>query len=529
MSASRERKKRVEQEPVPAKKTAKKKLSEGWIFAICVALVFALIVGGIVSWRAITRNRTVLTVGGTDIPAKEFNYFYSATARNLGNYASYFGIDTAKALDEQKVSLQAVNMLPVIGFDSSYLDGKANDGTVYDVTWAQLIAFNTRQTAAQAHAIAQAAQKDGFKLDTEDYDTINTEIANLKPYAEQNGETVDELIERVFGDGCDEESYRAYMELVQIAQKYPSTLEYSDEEISTFYSENEEEYEVAAYYSYKITPNDIATEAAAAATPAEDETTAEDTTAPADDTAETPVVTDENRAEAKKAAEAMAASFDTENDKVTLNVDRNKAAVKSAISEDAANWLFDEADDKTAKLFVVSAEGAEDTYYVVKLVSKDDYASVNAMQLFVSADTDTTGTQQADKITAIDAALAEDSSDAAFRKLIAQYNESDGDGVVEGATRGGLNNTNHDLLTWAMEPRTAGDYTKVTIEATSSSNGGTMYLFYTGEGESYRHLVITNALRNKWLEDLTTATLAVCDYSESAAMGGKVDLILGSN
>ena len=57
MSASRERKKRLVQEenPAPEKKT-KKKLSEGVILAISVVLVLALVIGGILGYRAYWRN-----------------------------------------------------------------------------------------------------------------------------------------------------------------------------------------------------------------------------------------------------------------------------------------------------------------------------------------------------------------------------------------------------------------------------------------------------------------------------------------
>ena len=53
MSASRERKKRLEQgkEPVIETKKTKKKISEGWIFTISVILVVALVFGGIFGYN----------------------------------------------------------------------------------------------------------------------------------------------------------------------------------------------------------------------------------------------------------------------------------------------------------------------------------------------------------------------------------------------------------------------------------------------------------------------------------------------
>ena len=79
MSASRERKKRmVESEqaaPQQAKKT-KKKLSEGWIFAIIVILIPVIVFGVIFGVQASWRNATVVSVGDHKVSTTEFNYFY---------------------------------------------------------------------------------------------------------------------------------------------------------------------------------------------------------------------------------------------------------------------------------------------------------------------------------------------------------------------------------------------------------------------------------------------------------------------
>ena len=90
--------------PVVETKKAKKKVSEGWIFAISMLLVVALVFGGIFAYRAWQRNQTVLTVGEHEISVKEFNYFYNATASSFYNYASYLGFDTATPLDQQEIT-----------------------------------------------------------------------------------------------------------------------------------------------------------------------------------------------------------------------------------------------------------------------------------------------------------------------------------------------------------------------------------------------------------------------------------------
>ena len=67
MSASRERKKRVEVEQSPAAPKTKKKLSQGWVYAIVVIAVTVLVFGGMFANRAAEGNATVLTVGDYDL------------------------------------------------------------------------------------------------------------------------------------------------------------------------------------------------------------------------------------------------------------------------------------------------------------------------------------------------------------------------------------------------------------------------------------------------------------------------------
>ena len=124
MSASRERKKRMQEDTLPASATpkkTKKKLSEGWILTICVVLILALVFGGIFGFRAYQRSRTVLTVGSHEVKVPEFNFFYYNTVSSFTNYASYVGLDTSTALDKQNVTTDAVTYLPLFGVDTSYL------------------------------------------------------------------------------------------------------------------------------------------------------------------------------------------------------------------------------------------------------------------------------------------------------------------------------------------------------------------------------------------------------------------------
>ena len=188
MSASRERKKRmVESEqaaPQQAKKT-KKKLSEGWIFAIIVILIPVIVFGVIFGVQASWRNATVVSVGDHKVSTTEFNYFYRGALNSIystyGSYISLLGIDTSTPLDEQSYA----------GSDE------------YD-TWADFLADSAKTSAVDAYTVYDEAVEAGFSLSDDDKASIDNEINTLKTYAGVYSMDLDEYIEAMFGKGCNE-------------------------------------------------------------------------------------------------------------------------------------------------------------------------------------------------------------------------------------------------------------------------------------------------------------------------------------
>jgi len=85
MSASREKNKRNAQVEHAAPAKQKKKISEGWILAISVVLIVALVFGGVLGYRIYQSNRTVLTVGDHEINSVELSYYFVDMVNNNHN------------------------------------------------------------------------------------------------------------------------------------------------------------------------------------------------------------------------------------------------------------------------------------------------------------------------------------------------------------------------------------------------------------------------------------------------------------
>lgn len=517
MSASRERKMRTEQGvPFDAPQKKKKKLSEGAIFAICVIVVVALLLGGLFGYRAFQRNRTVLTVGPEKISATDFNYFYNNVVSSISSYYTFFGIQAGVALDKQNVTTSGSTNLGLFGIDSSYLTTHTPDAEGnYDVTWAQLLAYNAMNSAVQVYAVYNEAVAAGYQLDADVVAELDEEVANISAAATTYGYSdADAYIESIFGSNTSVAGYRNYLEVTHIATNYVQSLNYTESELDARYAESPESFDAVSYYCYRVNSSAFAEKN-------EDGTTAE--------------VTKANRLAAKAAAEAMLADFqteipeDNEDEKgtVTLYADYLRSNVTSGISEEAATWLFDEASAGDVKYFEGTvAEGAEDpdSYFVIQLIDKEDYQTVDVLEIYVANDAEDAELGEGEltaeeKVAAVEAALAADDSRESFTSLIAEYSSEEGDGVVEGMSRSTMNNVSKDVLNWcSLERRAEGDWQKFEV------NGGTIFLYFTGLNNTHRHSAVTSTLRSEWVTEKTEAALAVCGYDEDAAMAANVDL-----
>lgn len=492
MSASRERKKRTEQvmQPVQEKKT--KKLTQGWIFAICMIAVVVILVGGLIGYTIYKNTRTVMTVGDHDVTVSEFNYFYTSKVNSISNYASYMGIDTATPLDEQYVTDSGASMLMLVGVDSSYLTDKtATDGT-YNVTWAQLFADAAKKDAASSYAVYNEAMANGFELDEHAEEEIDENVEQMRAYADNSGMSLGKFIERVYGKGCSESGYRDFLKVQVVASHYASTLTYSAEEIEAKKAESPEDYAVATYYQFSVSASDFVE---------------------ADEDGQKADPTDAEKKQAKDAAEAMAKAFDTENESVSIKADTAKATAAAFATEEAANWLFGAAKNDAVKLFE-----NEDTYYVLKLIDKADYTTSDFLQIVIPADAeeleegDLTAAEKADKVVA---GLEADASAENFNALAEEYSASH-ESEAKNCTRSQLTSISNEAMFWGLESHNAGDY-KV-----FDANGNTVILLYVGEGELYSDVVVTSVLANDHITEIGEAAEAACNYDEKTAMTANV-------
>ena len=490
MSASRERKKRMTQEPAPVQQTSKKKkkISDGAILAICVVLVLAIVFGGIAIYRGYWTDAVVLTVGEHEITTGEFSIYYGAQVNALSQYTSYFGIDTTTALDKQTIGESGLSMMQLFGYDTT--------GVVAgETTWAQFFARSAMKTAAAYYGVYIEAQKAGFTLGEDALAEIDEVIASMESMAGMYGVSLEEYLQAQYGKDCDEAAYRRYAEVNQYYYYYADEVRtnYTTEELTAHREESPEDFEFATFYLFSSTAADFLDEG-------EEE------------------ITEKALTDAKVAAEAMVAEFDMENEKVALRADYTRATVESNINEEAAAWIFDEAAADEIKLFektVTNEETGEETvtWYVLKMVNREDYDTANVLSIFVAdEEAEEAGAEATEGANAqtIRDALAEDASEESFRDLLS-YSDYD---TTEYANADRSDFAGYEeIYAWMFgEDRAEGDHQEFAVD------GGVYFFFFTGYGEPKQEFELRNALQTEWATSVIEAAQESCIYDEKAAM-----------
>ena len=247
MSASSKKKLRKEQnaaamteKQLQEQKEAKKlRLYTGLFAAAIAVMIVVVIVSRIFGSGIMPRSTTALTVGGTEVSATELNHYYidsiNGWLNNYGSYAALFGLDTSKPLDEQ-----------------TYVE---------DQTWADYFLEQATLSAQNMYAVYNAAKADGYTLSADGKASIDASVENLALYGAYCGfSSADAYIAALYGEGCNEKTFRQYAEVQMTAQEYAAahseTLVYDEAAIRAEDEANPDAYSSFTYnYVYLANSN----------------------------------------------------------------------------------------------------------------------------------------------------------------------------------------------------------------------------------------------------------------------------------
>lgn len=539
MSASQKKKLRKEQNAEAmtekqlkeAKESKKLRLATIAFAVAIVVMVCVVTVATVLESGIIERNTTALTVGGSEISAVELNHYYvdsiNAFMNNYGSYASLFGVDTSKPLDEQLYNSEE------------------------EKTWADYFLEQAINTAQYNYAYYNQAIAEGYTLSESSKLNIDTTINNIALAAAMYGYgDIDTYLTAMYGSGANEESYRAYCEVQFIASQYATDvnegLTYSTEELATADAADPIQYNS---YSYNYTFLNVSS-FCEGGTVAEDGTT---------------TYSDEERAAGQAAAEeaansllsaASAEEFDDLISALPYNAEKEDAA-STAIDEYSATqvnellreWITDstrtEGDMTVIPYEVTSTDDAGvsttsvNGYYVVYFISVSDnqYPLANVRHILITPEggtydsaTDTTtytdeenAAAKAEAQALLDEFLAGDATEDAFAALATEHTKD-----TSSSTTGGLyEDVYPGQMVEAFEDWCFAEGRKTGDTGLIESPYGWHIMYYVSDSETtYRNYMIETALRDADMKAKEATLLEAAVVTTNTTKYVPMDMVL---
>ena len=246
MSASDKKKTRHEQYVSQMTEKQQKEAKESKklrLYTIIFAVVIVLMIGIVIATTflrsgILERNTTAATINGdTKISAAELNHYYMDTVNQFmnqfSNYLSLTGLDSTKPLDEQ---IQ-------------------NEET--NTTWADYFLQDATKQMKSVYAVYNDAVAQGYTLSDTAKTQLDMTVSNMAAYAKIYGyPDAGSYIKAVYGQGCNEETYRQYAEIQLIASEYAKdhseSLTYDDAALRAAEAENFNAYSSYSYHSYFV-------------------------------------------------------------------------------------------------------------------------------------------------------------------------------------------------------------------------------------------------------------------------------------
>lgn len=316
---------------------------------VCVCIVAAIVfsIGSSVIRRQNAINGTYVKIGEHEVSKVEYDFCYNTVINNyLNMYSSilpYMGLDTSKDFADQQ-------------YDESK-------------SWKDAFDEMTVEQLKQVKALVDDSKAQGFTYDVaEDYKKFQD---SLESAATEAGVSVKEYYKNNYGEYATEARLEPFEKESLLAAAYFQELleknKPSDEEITAYYEENKDDYDLIDYRSFTFS-----------ATIGEDAGEEEKTAAM--EVVKASAEEMQAKREAGEDFEALCVQYATGDNKAAYEdaeteQSLTEGAQKSSVSYVYADWLFSE-ERKEGDITVISDE-ASNQYHVVEFVSRSFDESSN--------------------------------------------------------------------------------------------------------------------------------------------------------
>ena len=504
MSASTERKNRIaareagtdkktlaQQEEARKQAKARRKWTLG---AVCVALLLVLVL--LLQSGFFYNHTTAVRIGDTAHSPAEVNYYYTSSyydfVNQYGGYASLFGLDTGAG--PFGLRRQACSMLE-------------------NGTWRDYFLESAYASMAQIQGLCDYAAANGVSLSEEELAELDSQMAALESSAKSyNYSSAKNYLSANYGAGVTPKLVRSLYERNSLAgaayDHYVDSLNYSDEELESYYAGLNGESDYIEYVVYSVAAETVAGEEGAE-----------------------PAVTEQTLLEARASAEAVMTSYkddpDTEDvcERLSFAVEGARDEIVeltpsrtsvSGLNAAYADWLKDGARKSGDVQVFDNADGTG--CYVVAFLSRDDnhYPVVNVRHILVEVEADENGewTDEARLAARVraeellaewkDGEHTEESFAALANERSADAGSNTNGGLYENIAKGQMV---EEFDAFCFGDRKPGD--TAVVYGSNGQYAGYHVIYFVGEGDLYSNVIARNALTSEavsaWLEEITPA------------------------
>lgn len=466
-----------------------RKMNRGRAATIIISAAVLIAIVALAIWNSgiIQKSKTAVTIGDQSYTTGVVQFYYHSAYNQFlnmyGQYASAFGLDTSKPLDQQPYG---------------------EDGD----TWADYFKDMGLDNMQRAIILSSEARKAGLSLSEESQTYLQETKDDITAYCVNNNITKGTYFASL-GTGVTEKVYYEQLENMLLADDYSAYLmeqmQYSDDEIAAYYSEHKEDFDIVScrYFFFDGTPETKTDEEGNTIEATEEETNAakEQASSLANEMAE--------KVKAGQDFTTLAQEYAGEEEKETY-ADASATTMTDVSKSDISGMAYEEwvfSEERKAGDVTVSEE--ENGYYVVQFLSRsrNEYATMNIRQILISPDTlegtDTITDEQKEAVrSGAENILKEweesDQTETSFADLAKQYSDDtatkEEGGLYEQANKSTLS---ADVSEWVFaEGRQAGDTTLIETE------DGSCYIVYVvGADEPYWKVQVESAKQNAEYEE----------------------------
>lgn len=494
---------------------SKKKARIYW----AIGIVVAVLVAALLIWDngIIQRNTAAYKVGSYSFSLTDVDYYYFNQYNQIAPYASFYGLDTSKSLDEQE-----------------YEEGKS---------WKEFLMEQAKETMQEVALLCTEAQSNGYTLSDEGKQTVESNYNSMAEAAKNYNLTEATYLNYVYGRFMTPSAYKKAMTQQQLAAEYAQQLtdgyDISTDDMQTYYEEHAAEMDTFDFDAYYVSLGLTAEY--------DDEGNQKDYDATELANAQSAA---KEKAEALKSVLATGTQEEIDAKATELGLSNMNGIGTSSLSYyPFGEWITDssrtvgESDIVESTANNSSGESYVDGYYVVRFNSRtlEEYKGVNFYNLLIQAETVEQPTEETADEAAEDSAetAATDTEynwDAAKEKIEAlQEQWLSGGGTAEGFLAMAKENTdgstteytnvnrdtqNTEVNEWLFgSEHQAGDYAIIQDETLH----GYRLVYFTGYDELYYwQTTARNAIADEryqqWLED-SKANLEIVETSSMQQAG----------